>query len=191
VDAQSASRTIQRDARSAPRMVQRGAQAAALARTGSGVRSRACSVCPACPDGGRDAGRERSQSDVQTRANIQFSNRQLWLLESGLTHCKQTPATRSNRNFLQGSTSSRLPAPRATQPANRRVYFRAANQSAVHTSSAISKHNSPVTSHDPLPATPIQVEAAPTPRKQGSGMPLTRKWNEGCAAREFRTRATE
>jgi hypothetical protein len=178
------------DAQSASRMVQRGTQAAALASTGSGVRSR---VCSAFPDEGRAVARERSQRDVQTptpRANIQFSNRQLWLLESGLTHCKQTTATRSNRQLLRGSAFSQLPAPRPSQPANRRIYFRAANQSAVHTSSAISKHNSPVTSHDLLPATPIRVETAPTQTKQGSGMPPTCKWNGGYFADEFHSRAT-
>jgi hypothetical protein len=190
VDAQSASRTIQRDVRSASRMVQRGAQAAALASTGSGVRSR---VCSAFPDEGMAAARERSQRGVQTPtpgAHIQFSNRQLWLLESGLTHCKQRTATRSNRQLLRGSAFSQLPAPRPSQPANLRIYFRAANRSAVHTSSAISKHNSPVTSHDLLPATPIRVETAPTQTKQGSGMPLTRKWNGRHFAGEFHTRAT-
>jgi len=44
-------------------------------------------------------------------ANLQFSNRQLPLLESHLSHCKQTIAIGSNRNFLRGRPFSVAPLP--------------------------------------------------------------------------------
>jgi hypothetical protein len=47
---------------------------------------------------------------TRAAANLQFSNRKLLLLESHSSHCKQTTAFVSNRNFLRGRLFGPAPA---------------------------------------------------------------------------------
>jgi hypothetical protein len=59
--------------------------------------------------------------------NLQFSNRNIPLLESHSSHCKQTTAIGSNRNFLRGRPFEPEPPPEncIPQPSSYRVPLRA------------------------------------------------------------------
>ena len=103
---------------------------------------------------------------------LRFSNRNIPLLESGLTHCKQTIGARSNRNI------SRVPQ-----------ISRGSDESPLNS------HESRFTSHSPFATrhcflldNGCRVEYDATYRKQRVSIKSTRQWNEAFHKRAERSR---
>jgi hypothetical protein len=90
-------------------------------------------------------------------AQIPNPNRKLWLLESTLSHCKQTTETFSNREFLEASLNSDL---RVSH-----LEFRAPAAATLIS-----------TRHW------CRVEMPATRTKQTTAVPATRHWNRGSFA---------
>jgi hypothetical protein len=142
------------------------------------AHSRSKSVNSACPgqtsDPGRDEGREHSRTSASSHFPnpIPVSNRELSVLERGLSYCKQRKATLSNRELSTNQCCCNFCAPNSLHKSLDRSPIR-------------SSHSSPATSHFStfLPGSASRVENDVTCSKQ-----IAEKFLPGARTAHFASR---